>query len=280
MAVLSALRTAGRTVVRNPVILAVTAAFGLFQLPQLFARVVSPVVAGLVSLLVSGLLIFVVPFFQGGIIGMANEGVSGSTGVGTFLEQGKDNYVSLLVVYLLVMAVGFVFGIVVFVGALFGGGLALAGGSEAGMASLGAVAVFLLLAGLVYLLVAFFTQFYGHAIVIDDLGAIAGIKHSVRTVRAHLLSTTGYSLVVGLVSALFGVAGAAVSIFTARSGQFAAASATSSATPTAVPTLQPTMAVVLGLVVFLLAGAVGGFAAAYSVAFYREIREPTPGLGA
>jgi hypothetical protein len=254
----------------------VTAVFGLFQLPQILARAVSPLLAGLVSLLFSGLLILVVPFFQGGIIGMANEGVSRSTGIGTFLEQGKDNYVSLLVVYLLVLAVGFVFGVVVFVGALFGGGLALAGGGETGIASLGAVALFVLLAGVVYLLVAFFTQFYGHAIVIDDLGAIAGIRHSARTVRTHLLSAAGYSIVVALASALFGAAGAAVSIVTARSGQFAAASATPIAS---VPAFQPTAAAVLGLVVFLLAGAVGGFLAAYSVAFYREIREPTPGSG-
>jgi hypothetical protein len=279
MAALSALRTAGRTVVRNPVIVVVTAAFGLLQLPQLLARVVSPLLAGVVSLLFSGLLIFVVPFFQGGIVGMANEGVSGSTRFGTFLEQGRDNYVSLLVGYLLVLAVLFVLGIVLVVGALFVGGLALAGGSETGLASVGAVGLFALLVGLVSAVAMFFAQFYPHTVVIEDLGAVAGIRHSVRTVRAHLLSTAGYTVVVSVAGGLFGVVGALVSIVTARSGQFAPASSVPTATPTMVPTLQPTQAAILGVVALLSAGVLGGFVAAYSVAFYREIRVPTPGLG-
>ncbi len=264
MAVISALRTAGRTVVRNPVILLVTALYSIVQLPQLLAQVISPLLASVISLVISLLMIFITPFFQAGLIGMANEGIDGRTRVGTLVSEGKEHYVPVLGVYLLILAVSFAVGIAVVFVAIAGFGAVLASGSDLG---LGVLAIFALLGLLAFgalLLTFFFFQFYVQAIVIENIGAVAGLKHSYRCVRAHILSTVGYVLLAVLVGSFFGLLGALSSIFTSPSAE----------APAVLPEASP--AIVLGAVILfiVLSGVLGGFMATYSVAFYREIRVP------
>ncbi|GAA0222124.1 hypothetical protein [Haladaptatus pallidirubidus] len=270
MAVISAFRTAGGTVLRNPVILLVTALFGLIRLPQLLAQTISPVIAGLLSLVISFLMIFVTPFFQAGLIGMVNEGIEGKTRLGTLISEGKDHYVSVFGVYLLIMAVSFVVGIMFVFAAFVGFGTVLATNGEPSLAVLGVFGFLALLVFAVFFLMFFFLQFYVQAIVIENVGAIDGLKHSYRCVRSHLLSTFGYVILATVVGSIFGVVGAVTSILTNPSSP-------SAEMPIALP--EPSLGILLALAALfvVISGLFGGFMTTYSVAFYREIRVPVSG---
>jgi len=148
----------------------------------------------------------VMPFFHGGLIAMADEALDGRTALQTFVDDGKANYVSLLVAYLALMAVNFALGMVAFFVALFGGIFVLGGGGleSASLAVLAAIGIVVAIVVLLYLLVLFFLQFYGQAIVLEDMGAVDGLKHSASVVRHHLVSTLGYSVLVGILGGVFG----------------------------------------------------------------------------
>ncbi|SIR57773.1 hypothetical protein SAMN05421858_2919 [Haladaptatus litoreus] len=270
MAVISALRTAGGAVLRNPVIILVTALFGLIQLPQLLAQAINPVVAGLLSLALSLLMIFVTPFVQDGLIGMANEGIEGKTRFGTFISEGKSHYVPVFGVYLLLIAVGFVISIMFVFGAFIGIGTIFATNGEPSLAVLGVFALLAILVFGAFFLTFFFLQFYVQAIVIENIGAIAGLKHSYRCVRSHLLGTFGYVILATVAGSVFGVFGAVVSILTNPTSQSAEMPIAAS---------DPSLGILLAIAALfvVLSGVFGGFMATYSVAFYREIRVPVSG---
>ncbi|QCJ45934.1 hypothetical protein [Haloprofundus sp. MHR1] len=267
MAVLNALRKVPGALARSPILVAVIGLFGLLQAPQLLAQYVSPIL----SLVVSGLLfvvyVFGTPFVQGGMIGMADEALRTKTKLETFVQAGKRNYVSLLAAYLLVTGVVLVLMFVVFAG-VFAGVFSAASGSQTGLfVGLGVG----LLVGLVYLVFAFFIQFYSHEIVLNDASAVSGLKGSVGLVRRNLLSTVGYFVVTMVgVFAVAGVIGVAQFLLLPQSGAGAAAAA-----PAQLPLTSALAQVVLTTVVTAVVGSVG---ALYSVAFYEEIRERKTGV--
>ena len=121
MAAIRSLKPAISSLVRNPIIIVVAAVVGLLQLPQLLVPTTSPLLATAVSVGVSGLLLFVLPFYQGGIIGMADDARTGTTSIGTLIDAGKSNYVSLLLSSVVVVAIAIAFGVVVAIGAVVGG---------------------------------------------------------------------------------------------------------------------------------------------------------------
>ena len=206
MAVLKALRQMPSTLQRNPIMFAPPLVILLFEVPQLALQATDPLLASVFSLVVSLALIFVVPFFQGGIIGMADEAIDDRTSLRTFVRAGKANYVSLLGAYLALVAVNVVLGIASFFIAIPIGILFLGGDSGApGIVLLAIIVGLVALVALAYLLFVFFIQFYGQAIVIDDYGAIDGLKHSVSVVRHHLVSTLGYSILGVIVGSIVGV---------------------------------------------------------------------------
>lgn len=128
MAALQSLSPAVRNCIANPVLVIVAAAFALLQMPQLLVQQPeAPLLAAGVSLLMSGLLLVVLPFYQGGILGMADEARNADTSLSTFLAVGKTNYVSLLLAYLLLIALIIGLGIVA-VGVLILGGIGRAHG--------------------------------------------------------------------------------------------------------------------------------------------------------
>lgn len=266
MAVLKALRRTPGALRRSPVLFAPVLVILLFQVPQLVLQSVNPLVASVVSLGLSLLFVFVMPFFQAGIVGMADEALDGRTSLERFLDEGRSNYVSILVAYLLLVAVNFVIGFVVFFAAIFGG-IAFFGdvGGGANLAVLGTVGAIAGVLVLAYLLFVFFVQFYAQAIVIDDFGAVAGIEHSVSVVRQHLVSTLGYTLLVtvlgGVAGLVFAVAGLLVS--------------PRSAAVLPLPELSLVGTVGVAVLVALLGTLFGGFFAVYSVAFYRTL-DPDP----
>jgi len=264
MAALKSLRPAVGALVRNPILAALVGLFSLVQLPQLALQATQPLLAALVSLVLTGVMILVMPFFQGGLIGMADEALDGTTSLETLVTEGRAHYVTLLVAYLVVLAVNFTLGIVAFFAAIFGGAGLFALDAESSLVGFGALAVVGLLFVLAYFLVAFFVQFYAHAIVLNDAGIVAGFKQSVRLVRRNLLSVVGYTVILLVGSVLFGGVGGVASVLL-------------SPQPTALPIPEVSIPVLVGaVIVYVVAIAVfGAFYATYSVAFYRAIEGTT-----
>ncbi len=260
MAALKSLQPAVGGLVRNPILVVIVGLFGLVQLPQLALQPTQPLVVALVSLGISGVMLLVIPFFQGGLLGMADEALGGRTGLDTLVSAGKANYVQLLLAYLVLFAINFVFGIVAFLAILFGGIGLFANGGEPDLASLGVIVAIGLVFALAYLLVNFFIQFYAHAIVLSDADLVAGFKRSVNLVRRNLVSAIGYTVILLVGSVVFGGIGSVASLLL-------------SPQPTGLPIADPSLPLMVGAaIVYVLGIAVlGAFYATYSVAFYRSI---------
>lgn len=245
---------------RNPVILLVTGLIALVQLPQLVAGTLSPVVGAIVSIALSLAYVVAIPYVQGGLIGMADEALDGRTSLGTFHRSGTEHYVSVLVAYLLVLAVNLVVG----GGLFFVGFIALvftlgATPSTVAPVAIGVVVVSLLL---VYVVAFAFVQFYGQAIVLEDLGGVDGLKRSIGTVRANLIPVFLYTVVVGVLGGAFGLVAGATSLLTS---------------PQPMPVLplpDPSLPLVVGAAVAMIVSTTlfTAFFLTFSVAFYRDMR--------
>ncbi|WP_233554030.1 hypothetical protein [Halococcus sp. IIIV-5B] len=261
MGAIAAIGEAVNAVRRNPVIIVVTLLFGLLQIPQL----VSPYLNTDIGLVVSGLFslvfVFVLPFYFGGIVGMAAEALDGKTSLQTFLREGRANYVSMFGAYLLLIVAMVVYFVVLAIVGGVGGFVAVGIGQSGGAAGTGSLLVFAGLVLLLFVLVfafSFFVQFFGQAIVLDGESAVGGFKKSVRVVWGHKLSTLGYMVILVLFSAVFGTIGGIVGTL---------------------PTLYGvndvlTIAAVLSVGLVIATGIIGAFTAAYGVAFYEQIRAP------
>ncbi|WP_280588245.1 hypothetical protein [Halorubrum sp. Boch-26] len=274
MAALHALRPAVGGIVRNPVLLLVTALYGLAQVPSFLVPPTQPILTAVVSLATFGVFVLAIPFFQGGLLGMASEAVAGRTEVGTLVAEGKENYLSLLLAYFVLLAINLVFGFVAFMGGL----IVVVGGAASTSTDAPAVGIdptllaLLAIVGggflLAYLLVTFVVQFYAHAIVLDDADLVDGFRRSVGLVRSNVVSVLGYTLVLLAGSVVFGTLAAAASIVLGPQ------SPGTSGTPFAdLATVEPGLPVLVGvgLGYLLLTGAFGAFYATYSVAFYERI---------
>lgn len=260
---LNSLRQTPSTLLENPILFVPVVILMAFQVPQLALQSTDPFLSGIVSLGLSSVLIVVMPFFQGGLIGMADEAIDRRTTFQTFIEEGKSNYVSILVAYFGLMAINFLLGMIAFVGVIFGGALLFQNGDPQSVTTGGLAVVSLIVAivFLMYLLLLFFAQFYGQAIVLDGRNVVGGFKQSISVVRHHLVSTLGYSLIGAIVGGLAGI------IFTA-------ASVILSPQPPAMFALpDPSLPIVVStaLIVALAGVLVGGFLTVYSVSFYRAI---------
>ncbi|OYR49643.1 hypothetical protein DJ73_17185 [Halorubrum sp. Ea1] len=274
MAALHALRPAVGGIVRNPVLLLVTALYGLAQAPNLLVPPTRPILSAGVSLATFAAFVLVLPFVQGGLLGMASEAVAGRTGLGTLVAEGKANYVSLLLGYFVLLAINLVFGFVAFVGGL----IAVIGGHASMPADAPGVGVdptllaLLAVVGggflLAYLLVTFAVQFYAHAVVLDDAELVDGFRRSVGLVRSNLLSVAGYTLILLVGSVVLGTLAAAASVVLGPQ------SAGMPGTPFAdLAGVEPTLPVIAaaGVGYLLLTSAFAAFYATYSVAFYEAV---------
>ncbi|WP_136591182.1 DUF7847 domain-containing protein [Salinigranum halophilum] len=276
MAVLQALQTAIGAARRNPLVFVIAAAFSLFQVPSVLAQSVHPLVGSVVSLGVSGLMIFVVPFFFGGIIGMANEAIDGRTSFETFVREGKTHYVSILVVYLGLFAINLVLGFVITFAAILGGIFFLGSAGQPSLVPLAILAIIGGIALLGYLLIAFVVQFFGHAVVVDDLEAVDSIKRSAWCVRHNLVAVFGYTVLASVGGAVFGVFGGVFSLLT--SPQFSQGESVDTVGPAAgplpvdLPSVGLAGTAVLVVLLVILTGLFAGLFATFSTAFYRTIR--------
>jgi hypothetical protein len=261
MGAISAGRQAAGAVTRNPILIVVAAVLGLIQLPQLFMQSADSVAIVAASGLFSLLFLFLYPLIVGGIIGMGDEAIEGTTSLGTFVSTGKANYVSLLGAFLILFGLGVVYVIgMVVVGAVGGFAVVSAGGDALGGAAFLGIAAVVLVAFLLYFVLFFFIQFFLQAIVLDGAGAVGGFRHSIGAVRGNKLSTLGYSFVLGLIGGVFGVFGTVFGLLGAPQ------------TAGGLPAPSPGVVAVAAVVFVVLTGIVGAFSMTYGVAFYRDIR--------
>lgn len=279
MGAISALSTAAETLKRNAVLFAATFLVVLVNFAISGATyALPPSTAGLVSIPLSWASLLVTPFFMGGLLAMADEGLDGRTRLATFLDGGRANYLRLLAsmvlfgVLLAVIAFAAVIGFVVV--AAFTVGMSATGGAESVAASGGNVlvlALFGLVAAVVTLLPVFFLQFYAAAVVVSDLGPVESFKRSSELVRRNLVSTLGYTAVATAVGGTVGlVAGTAslVATLSFQSEQFAE-------TELAVPELGMGAVAVAAVVAVVLTTVVSAFGSVYQVAFYEDVLDRT-----
>lgn len=268
MAAIRSLQPALRSLVRNPILLVVTGAVGILQLPQLLAPTTGPLLSTVISLGMSGVLLLFLPFYQGGILGMGDEARNGSTSIGTLIEVGKSNYVSLLLSYVVVLAIAVAFGIIVGLLTVVGGiGLIVGGGQSSpgflavspAILAVGGIVSLLLVVG--YLGTMVFIQFYGHEIVLNDAAVAEAFTGSIGLVRNNLLSTIGYSLIIFGGGGLIGAISAATSFLVAPQEPF----------QSFVPELSLPLVIGAAVVSLLATAVLGAFYATYSVTFYREL---------
>jgi hypothetical protein len=223
-------------------------------------------------------MIFVVPFFFGGIIGMANEAIDGRTAFETFVREGKTHYVSILVVYLGLFAINLVLGFVIMFAAIFGGIFFLGRAGQPSLVPLAILAVIGGVALLGYLLIAFVVQFFGHAVVIDDLEAVDSIKRSAWCVRHNLVAVVGYTVLAAVGGAVFGLFGGVFSLLTSPQfsrgpgGSVGPVGPAASPLPVELPSVGLAGTAVLVVLLVILTGLFGGLFATFSTAFYRTIR--------
>jgi len=252
MGVLQALQRTPGALKRAPGLVVPQLLVFVLLLPQLLLQSTYPLVSALYSLGSSAVLLLGMPFIQGGMFGMADEALTTRSSLSRFLTDGKSNYLQLLIAYVLLLVVNGVIGALGFA-AGFGAFLTH---DAVRMVFVGLVAV----AVLVYLLVAFFVQFYGQAIVIDGASAIASFKRSYRVVRTNLLATIGYTLLAMVIGALGGGVYAGVSLL-------ARPEATSIS---GLPTLSVPLLIVVGLLAAVIGSVVSTFMLTFSVAVYDE----------
>lgn len=259
MTVLQAIRRSPSALARSPALFIPMSLLFLLQAPQLALQSTNPLVSSVYSLVLSLAFLVVIPFVQGGMIGMAHDSLSGyPSNLSHFVEYGRDNYVSLLVAYLIILAVNFVLG---FAFVIIGGVGFVLGFASTNTIVIAIVAVVALLFLLIYLVFAFFIQFYAQAIVVDGHGAVDGLKHSYRVVRANVLTTIGYMVLVLVFGLLVGAIYGAASLL--LSPQAAAG--------IGLPTLSLPALVAVALVLTLFMGVASTFFLVFSVAFYDEL---------
>jgi hypothetical protein len=273
MGAISAAKHAGSTLARNPILFLVATAFAIVQLPQILLQWSGlPLVASLFNIAT----VVVVPFLIGGIYGMAEEGLDGTTSFTTFLRAGRENFVSLLVAAIFFALAAFVVAFVavlvlVFVTVLTVGVSGVQGGvSPAALIIPGLVglAFFVL-----YLATVVLLQFYEAAIVVDDADVLDSFKRSYRFVRGNLLSTIGFTVVrwtPGLLTSLL------TAYFVVTSIGIDPADPESIEPETFQNIYAQLSTTELGIVVattLLTAGIVGAFTRTYLIAFYVDHRE-------
>lgn len=162
--------------------------------------VVPAMIVPIASFVVSVLLLFVTPFFEGGLLGMAQEGLGEKTSLGTFAAEGKANYLRLLggrlLLFAIILATSIGLAIIAFA-VIFGiGAIGIASGSGVG-STFFALFVLVMVVGLLVMFVPlFFLQFYAPAVVVADRGVVASFKESYRLVRSNLASVLGFDVIV------------------------------------------------------------------------------------
>ncbi|WP_255152668.1 hypothetical protein [Halorarius halobius] len=273
MAVVQALQSASRALRRNPIIAGIVLVVTLLQMPTQFGQLADPLVSAVLGLGFTVVTVIVAPFVFGGLIGMADEALSGTTTFDTFVETGKQYYISLLGAYLLLLGGMILLWIIgSIVSLVLIAGLGIASGGVSGTASPAFIAMFLIGTGVSLIFLfgpLFFVQFYGQAIVLDGKSAIGGFKHSVGLVRRNLVSVFGYSVLVFAGGMFFGLLGSIPSMLLSMQ-------MTDAPMDLPLPEVALPVAAALTVLGYVVLGLLGSLFMVFSVAFYRTLDSTDP----
>jgi len=263
MAVIKSLTKVPELLASNPVLFVPLFILYLLNSIQTVSQSVAPLAGAVVALVMSAVLFFLGPLFQAGTIGMANEAAtSRRTSLGSFVRDGKQYYLSVLGAYLGLLAImialfiagGIAVGIVAAIYAFVSDSLlVVALGALVGLAAVGS-----------YLAVGFSLQFYAHAIVIEEYGAVDGFKRSMAVVRQNLRPVIGYFAVL--------MAGG-LTILVVYSGLLWISPVDFFAEP---GTVSLSTALIEALLMVVVLAPVGAVYLVYSVLFYRTLLGETP----
>jgi len=175
----------------NPVLFVPLVVLYILTSIQTVSQSMDPIVGAVIGLVFSGVFILVTPLFHGGTIGMTNEAAtSGRTSLGSFVTFGKQYYLSVLGAYLLFIAIMIALFVVGGIAAAIVAVIYLTVSESVAVIAVGALLGVLLVG--VYLAISILLQFYAHAIVIEDYGAVDSLKRSASVVRQNLFSVLGY----------------------------------------------------------------------------------------
>ena len=109
----SAAREVTSAVIRNPLLMVVMLFAGIAQIPSLAVQLANSGTVLIVGGIISVVFLLLIPFFYGGVIGMAADALNGKTDFRRFLHEGRDNYLGISGIYVL-----FFVAMVAFVGVL------------------------------------------------------------------------------------------------------------------------------------------------------------------
>ena len=273
MATIQSLTEAVGVLKRNPVVFVAGLIYAVVLLPQ---SALSALNIPLVPTLLQILTFFITPFIVAGILGMTYEGRVRETSLDTFTKIGKKKYVSLLAgnLVIFVITVVFILLMVLLSFLVVGIGFAAASAESALAGGVGIVSIAVFLAAiLVFLLVMFFLQFWGPAIVADNVGVGPGFQRSVGLVKRNLLPTLGFgvlNLVINLALALPALALSLLPLLTGAGAEtVGAAGDVQSATQ-----LGSSLLAQVGLIAysFVIAVVMTPFRLAFAVSFYDNHR--------
>ncbi|ADQ68472.1 hypothetical protein C499_08572 [Halogeometricum borinquense DSM 11551] len=275
MVVAHSLQTAVEALRRNPVIAGITVLLALFQLPLQFVPLAAPsttIIASAVSLVAT---VLVLPFIFGGIFGMADEALDGTTNFGTFVEMGKRHYTSMLGAYLLLLGGSIVFGTIAWVVVGLGTLVAIIPVFDSPQALFPVLLLIMVVGSVLFLLLFLipfiFIQFYGQAIVFDDEGAFSSFFRSVSIVRQNFWPVVGYSVVVFGISLVFGFFGSLPASTLSSQLSPSATNTLLSEVLSGVPQISIVASAALTLFATILMGLSAGLLLTFSVAFYRSL---------
>ena len=274
MATIQSLTESVETLQRNPVVFAAGLLYAVVVLPQ---SALSALGIPIVPTVLQMFTFFITPFIIAGLLGMVYEGRVRQTGLGTFAKIGKKKYVSLLVGNLVIFFITAGFGLVMVFLAFLLVGLsfaAAAGGDASILGGVGIVSILIFLAGfLVFLAVMFFLQFFGPAVVADNVGIVEGFNRSVGVVKRNIVPTLGFGLLNFLISIALALPALALTVLPVLMGGGMSAAGASSDLQSA-GYAGSSLLTQLGIIVysFGIAVVMTPFRAAFSVSFYDNHR--------
>lgn len=274
MATIKSLKESVGILKRNPVVFAAGLLYAVVVLPQ---TALSTFQVRYIPTLLQMITFFITPFIVAGILGMVYEGRVRQTGLGTFTKIGKKKYVHILAGNLVIFLITFLFTFAMLIlGFIVGlSVLAAAASGEASVfGGVGIVAILVFLGGfLVFLVVMFFLQFFGPAIVADNVGAVEGFQRSVGLVKRNLVSALGFSVLNFVINIALALPALVLVLLPVLTGADAGGAGLASDLQTS-SYAETSMLTNVAIIVysFVLAIVMTPFRAAFAVSFYDNHR--------
>ncbi|WP_330633047.1 DUF7847 domain-containing protein [Halocatena halophila] len=257
MVVIDAFTESIDAVRNNPILVAVPILLVLAMIPFGIVAAIGQIIFFIFSFFWMLLNIAFFTYAIGGLLGMCNEALDGSTSLSTFLDEGKANFVDVFVIALVSWVVLFAISVM----AQLFGSIALLGTLDSGSSEsfvtfiMSMILAYWFIVGL-YMIFGFIFQFVYAATVVDDSSVGSSFSRSYRVVKNNILSTIGYDIVGGIV------------YFVSMIGTVLVVSLVMSQVDP-----SPLLALFAFLVTLLIAAVVVPVLSTFHIAFYRRASE-------